>query len=109
MNKQIEDFVHKAAKKNNWTLQPDKTFLQTVTDGLEKNRDSYGYYLCPCREGWGDREKDRDISCPCRYAKQDIEEYGHCYCGLFLSREAAASGKLPGAIPDRRPDELYPD
>jgi len=105
----IEDFIQKSADKNGWAVQPDREFLQTVRDGLNQTLASYGYYLCPCREGWGNRFKDRDITCPCDYAEDDIKESGHCYCGLFLSREAAVSGKKPQAIPDRRPENKYPD
>ena len=105
----VEEFIKKSADRNGWALQPDKTFLNTVTEGLVKTLETYGYYLCPCREGWGNRFKDRDITCPCDYAEADFKESGQCYCGLFLSKEAAAAGKTPEAIPDRRPEEKYPD
>lgn len=107
--KDIRDFVKNAAEKNNWQVQPDQAFLGTVLTGLEKTREAYGYYLCPCREGWGVRDKDRDIICPCEYAAEDISESGHCYCGLFMSKKAADENREIGAIPDRRPEELYPD
>ncbi len=109
MIKDVSEFARNAADRNGWSVQPDKAFLKTVLDGLVKTRETYGYYLCPCREGWNDRVKDRDITCPCEYASEDIDEFGHCYCGLFLSEEMAKSGQPPGAIPDRRPEELYPD
>ena len=105
----ISDFAQNAADKNGWSVQPDKEFLKTVLAGLVKTREDYGYYLCPCREGWGNRFKDRDITCPCEYAKEDIREFGYCYCGLFLSKEAADSKRAPEAIPDRRPEALYPE
>jgi ferredoxin-thioredoxin reductase catalytic subunit len=105
----VGDFVRNAAGRNGWSVQPDEEFLNTVQLGLEKSRKMHGYYLCPCREGWGNRIKDRDITCPCEYAAQDIAEYGNCYCGLFVSEQMAASGLPPAAIPDRRPEELYPD
>jgi ferredoxin-thioredoxin reductase catalytic chain len=104
-----KEFAKRAAKKNGWILQPDAGFLKTVTAGLDETRRIHGYFLCPCREGWGEREKDRDIICPCDYAGADIEEYGQCFCGLFLSAEKARSGNAAEAIPDRRPEDLYPD
>lgn len=107
--KTVKEFAERAADENGWWVQPDEVFLDTVLTGLVKTREAYGYYLCPCREGWGDREKDRDIICPCKYAAADIIEYGHCYCGLFLSDEAVGEKKEVSAIPDRRPEELYPD
>ena len=104
-----EEFARKAAEKNGWALNPDGDFLAAVAKGLEASREAHGYFLCPCREGWGMRDRDRGIICPCDYAGDDIEEYGHCYCGLFFSEERAKSGEAAGSIPDRRPDELYPD
>ncbi len=102
-------FAANVAKKNNWLVQPNPAFLETVLTGLVKTRAAYGYYLCPCREGWGQREKDRDIICPCRYAAEDISEYGHCFCGLFISENLVKEKREFGTIPDRRPEELYPD
>ncbi len=102
-------FARNVVKRGQWALQPNKDFLNNVLTGLEQNRARYGYYLCPCREGWGTRSGDKDIICPCHYAAQDIDEFGHCYCGLFMAVDAAAENREIGAIPDRRPDELYPD
>ena len=104
-----EEFARRAAAKYGWVVQPDKGFLKKVIAGLDATNEAHGYYLCPCREGWGEREKDKDIICPCRYARADVEEFGQCYCGLFVSEEKAESGEAPEAIPDSRPDELYPD
>ncbi|PIE04412.1 MAG: ferredoxin:thioredoxin reductase [Spirochaetales bacterium] len=107
MNRELK-FAQSVSRKYQWALNPEPEFLETVLNGLSSNREIYGYYLCPCREGWGIRDKDRDIICPCKYASPDIEEFGHCFCGLFFS-EAAASGNLPiNGIPDRRDDSLYP-
>jgi len=52
----------------------------------------------------GLRDEDKDIICPCVYAKPDLEEYGQCYCGLYLTKELFASGKQTGSIPERRPE-----
>ncbi len=104
-----KEFARKAAEKNGWVLQPDKDFLKSILAGLDATRKKHGYFLCPCREGWGEKDQDRDIICPCRYAHIDIEQYGQCYCGLFLSEEKASSGEAPVSIPDSRPEELYPD
>ena len=109
MKSKAEDFAAKTAAAKGWVLQTSAEFLNTVTDGLATNRERHGYYLCPCREGWGEKQKDRDIICPCEYAGPDIEEFGQCYCGLYISEEKACSGEAPTAIPDRRPEELYPD
>ena len=109
MSDKTREFAEKVCENRGWKLNTDSEFLETVLQGLDTNRSKYGYYLCPCREGWGIRDKDRDIICPCEYAQEDIDEAGHCYCGLFLSEEFAESGNRVWAIPERRPDEFFPD
>ncbi|MFW5800698.1 MAG: ferredoxin-thioredoxin reductase catalytic domain-containing protein [Spirochaeta sp.] len=98
-------FVTSVAAKQGWAINPDPDFLQSVEKGLALNYNRYGYFLCPCRDGDGVREADRDIICPCDYNIPDQKEYGHCFCGLFLSKEFAASGKPVQPIPERRPDQ----
>lgn len=90
------------AEHQGWALNADDAFLDDLADGLARNYNAYGYYLCPCRDGDADREADRDIICPCDYARPDIGEHGHCFCGLFLSREFARRGATPHPIPERR-------
>jgi ferredoxin-thioredoxin reductase catalytic chain len=104
-----DKFVHMVAEHNGWALNQDAAFLGMLVDGLNVNFNRYGFYQCPCRDSWGDREKDRDIACPCVYIVADQEEYGHCFCGLFLTKEFARSGKSPRQIPERRPAERFPD
>jgi len=95
-------FVQKVAARKTWELNTDTVFVERVAQGLKKNLDRYGYYLCPCRDGEGDRDLDRDIVCPCEYSPADIAEYGQCYCGLFISPEFKLSGKKPVTIPERK-------
>jgi ferredoxin-thioredoxin reductase catalytic chain len=98
-------FIDKTAAKKNWALNADRPFVVRIAAGLAKNRERNGYYGCPCRDGDGDREADKDIICPCVYAQPDIDEHGHCFCGLFLSRDFAESGRKPASIPERRPEQ----
>ena len=110
--KNIEDtkkFVSLVANKQGWKLNSDKEFISDIIEGLMINYNRYGFYMCPCRDSWGEREKDKDIMCPCDYCKPDQEEYGHCFCGLYLLPEFQKEGKIPTSIPDRRPDELFPE
>lgn len=95
-------FVRRVAEHQGWELNRDSGFLEDVVSGLRENYNRYGYFLCPCRDGDGDRTADRDIVCPCDYNIPDQQEFGHCFCGLFLSRKFAASGKQPQQIPERR-------
>ncbi len=104
----IIDFIHRAAHQYNWAVIQDRQFLNDLAEGLLTNYRRFGFFQCPCRDSYGDREYDRDIMCPCTYSFEDIEEYGQCYCGLFLSEKFAASGEFPVPIPERRPEEKFP-
>ncbi len=104
----VRAFAVNTAKRFGYTLNGDEEFLRRILEGLLINFKRYGYFQCPCRDSWGNREKDRDILCPCAYCAPDVAEFGQCFCGLFLSDEFARSGKTPVSIPERRPDELFP-
>ena len=101
-------FVGRVARQSGWQLNPNAEELGSVVAGLDGNHERYGYYLCPCREGAGIREKDQDVICPCRYCVDDIEEYGHCFCGIFVSPALVRSGAVFEPIPERRPVDLAP-
>lgn len=104
MSQDAHAFIRNVARVRGWVANPDQTFRGLLAEGLTANRERYGYYLCPCRDGDGDRKADRDIVCPCVYAKQDVEEHGQCFCGLFLSPERAQNPEPPHQIPERRPN-----
>ncbi|MFP4178655.1 MAG: ferredoxin-thioredoxin reductase catalytic domain-containing protein [Spirochaetaceae bacterium] len=104
----ISRFIRNTARHNGWEIVKDSDFLGYLEEGFLLNFQRYGYLQCPCREGWGEREKDRDILCPCTYSDEDIKEYGHCFCGLFLSPGYAEKGEPPMSIPERRPEEYFP-
>jgi ferredoxin-thioredoxin reductase catalytic chain len=95
-------FARMVAQKQGWKLNPDREFYGMLIEGLAKNYNRYGYFLCPCRDTEGSREEDDDVICPCAYARPDIAEHGHCYCSLYLSPEFSASGQATRAIPERR-------
>ncbi len=99
---QALQFIHAVARHQGWAVNADDRFVADLAEGLARNYSRYGYFLCPCRDGEGDRNEDADIICPCRYAVPDQQEYGHCFCGLFLTKAFAASGREPQQIPERR-------
>jgi ferredoxin-thioredoxin reductase catalytic chain len=98
----VDKFVNMVAEKQGWELNPDREFLDMIIDGLMVNFNRYGYFSCPCRDARGIKEKDRDLICPCDYSRPDIDEFGHCYCGLYLSKEFYSRGKPTASIPERR-------
>jgi ferredoxin-thioredoxin reductase catalytic subunit len=95
-------FAAMVAAKQGWKINPDADFTGSLEEGLTTNWNRYGYYLCPCRDSDGSHEADADLICPCKYSWKDIEEFGHCYCALYLSDSFAKSGASPEGIKDRR-------
>jgi len=67
------------------------------------NKDRYGYMACPCRLASNDRQKDRDIICPCEYREPDVAEFGSCYCGLYVSKAWNDNEVDHVEVPERRP------
>ena len=85
-----------------YDLGPDVDFVLDLMDGLLTNEQRYGYWACPCRLADGVREQDLDIICPCDYRDPDLDEYGTCYCALYVSEEIAQGRTEVEPIPDRR-------
>ena len=86
-------------------LNPDVDFVLDLMDGLLTNEQRYGYGACPCRLADGVRENDLDIICPCDYRAPDLEEYGACYCALYVSEAIATGQTSEPVVPDRRWEE----
>jgi ferredoxin-thioredoxin reductase catalytic subunit len=106
--KTLEDvrlYVEKTAARLNWRLNANEDILEALVAGLAENINRLGYYNCPCRDSQADRVLDRDIICPCLYAREaDVEEFGYCYCALFFRSDYDQS-KGFGMIPERRPQQ----
>jgi ferredoxin-thioredoxin reductase catalytic subunit len=93
------------ARTHGYYLNPDSSFLQDLLEGLKLNEKRYGYPSCPCRAATGNFELDRDIICPCDYRDPDVQEFGACYCALYVDRGIYEGEKEVGPIPERRPME----
>ncbi len=102
----IYENLKKYASMKGIELNKDKELVFDLIRGLLKNEARYGYRSCPCRLASSDKEKDRDIICPCIYSEADIKEFGRCYCGLFVSKEYNED-KIPKvSVPERRKKEV---
>lgn len=94
-------------EKKGFYFNRDKETVFELLDALLINKDRYGYMACPCRLASGDKEKDKDIICPCVYRAPDVEEFGSCYCNLYVS-EAWNEGTIEHRyVPERRPPEKF--
>jgi ferredoxin-thioredoxin reductase catalytic chain len=105
---QLYDMMKKVQEPKGYFFNTDTGRVFELLDALILNKQRYGYMGCPCRLLAGDRDKDRDIICPCVYSVPDIAEYGSCYCNLYESK-AWNEGKLArDYVPERRPPEKMP-
>lgn len=95
--------LDREAEEMGYHLNPDADFTEDLVRGLLVNERRYGYRACPCRLASGDRDDDLDIICPCDYRDPDLNEYGACYCALYVSEEVLAGEREPGPVPERRP------
>jgi ferredoxin-thioredoxin reductase catalytic subunit len=109
MNNLKDDEVEKLYKKldrdaesGGYHLNKNTDFVKDLVKGLIVNEKRYGYQACPCRLATGKKSDDIDIICPCDYRDSDLNEYGTCYCGLYVSQEIIDGKKDLGSIPERR-------
>lgn len=91
------------AKAGGYLLNPDTEFTKDLVRGLLINEKRYGYWACPCRLADGLKEKDLDMICPCDYRDPDLNEFGTCYCALYVSPDVASGKRKLTTIPERRP------
>ena len=99
------EILKKFAARKGLIYNPDTNLVMKLVEGLLTNKNRYGYPSCPCRLAEGVIEADKDIICPCEYSPPDIEEFGKCYCGLYVSQDYADGKIMDRRVPERRPSE----
>jgi len=95
--------LDKEAEESGYHLNPDAEFTKDLVAGLLVNEKRYGYWNCPCRLSAGGKEKDLDIICPCDYRDADINEFGCCYCALYVNEKILHGEQKTRTIPEQRP------
>jgi ferredoxin-thioredoxin reductase catalytic chain len=106
VEKAVDDLyarLKKDAESNGYHLGPDVDFTKELIRGLIANQERYGYMACPCRLASGKKDEDLDIVCPCDYRDPDLDDFGMCYCCLYVSEKVAKGEQKTRSIPDRRP------
>lgn len=102
-SEQLLEALRKVQEPRGHFFNKDRELVLALMQSLLTNKDRYGYMACPCRLASGDREQDKDILCPCVYRVADVDEYGCCYCGLYVTRDWNEE-KIPHRyVPERRP------
>lgn len=89
-------------EKKGFFFNPDQQQVHDVLEGVLANKERYGYGSCPCRLATAQRERDREIICPCVFRDDDVADYGSCYCRLYVSREVLEGrAVIAETIPER--------
>jgi len=102
---ELYEMLKKAQVAKGYYFNQDQERVMELMEALLVNKQRYGYMCCPCRLASGEREKDKDIICPCQYREADLAEYGSCYCNLYVTPEWNR-GEIPHQyVPERRPPE----
>lgn len=102
---QLFEALTKVQEPKGYYFNTDRERVFELLKALIVNKERYGYMACPCRLAAGEKEADQDIICPCVYRAPDVEEFGSCYCNLYVSQDWNA-GNIPHEyVPERRPPE----
>ena len=101
----LYDLLRDIQEQKGYYFNKDRERVFDLLAALLVNKERYGYMSCPCRLATGDKDRDADIICPCVYRAQDVEEYGSCYCNLYVSKEWNTGSFPHEYVPERRPLE----
>jgi len=99
----LQKRLKQEAEESGYNLNPDEEFTKNLVKSLLINQKRYGYPSCPCRLASGKKEEDLDIICPCDYRDADLNQFGCCFCALYVSSEVVEGKKKINSIPERRP------
>jgi ferredoxin-thioredoxin reductase catalytic chain len=95
--------LDRETREGGYTLNPDTGFTKNLVRGLLFNEKRFGYPSCPCRLASGTKRDDIDIICPCDYRDPDLNDYGACYCALYVSDAIVKKEQTLRLVPERRP------
>ena len=101
----LYETLKRVQEPKGYYFNSEKERVFELLEALLVNKERYGYMSCPCRLASEDRDKDKDIICPCVYRDPDIKEYGSCYCNLYVSKEWNEHMIPHKHVPERRPPE----
>ena len=105
---QLYEILRKVQEPKGYLFNREKEIVFDLLKSLLVNKERYGYMSCPCRLASGDYAKDMDIICPCAYRTSDVEEFGSCYCNLYVSKEWNEERITHLYVPERRPQDKNP-
>lgn len=83
---EIRPSIMKVAEVKGWGVNDNKDIVDSILEGLARNKIIHNKRFCPCRIWTGDETKDRDFFCPCKSSTADVEKDGHCHCYLYIKK-----------------------
>jgi len=102
---QLYESLKKIQEPKGYYFNDDMTMTMPLMESLLTNKERFGYMACPCRLANGTFEADKDIVCPCEYREADVQEFGACFCGLYVSKAWLEKKIERVVVPERRPVE----
>ncbi|ACL04614.1 MULTISPECIES: ferredoxin-thioredoxin reductase catalytic domain-containing protein [Desulfatibacillum] len=99
---ELYEKLRKLQEPKGYFFNKDKALVMELLEGLLENKERYGYMCCPCRLAANDKDADKDIICPCKYREPDVQEFGSCYCNLYVSKEWNEGEIEEAYVPERR-------
>ena len=101
----LHEMLKKVQEPQGYYFNKDAERVFDLLEGLLANKARYGFMVCPCRLASGNRQADKDIICPCEYRAADVQEFGSCYCNLYVSKAWNDEAIEHSYVPERRPPE----
>ena len=105
---ELYTILKKVQEPKGYFFNKEQDRVDDLLKALLVNKERYGYMSCPCPPASRDRKLGQDIICPCLYRAQDVEEFGSCYCNLYVSKEWNESEGSHPYVPERRPQTRLP-
>ena len=87
MAERTVEISKKIAEKKGWKLNPNMEEVNTIIEGLNRNKKEKGAFYCPCKVTTGDKARDAEIICPCKNSQNEINMDGFCHCRLFTVKD----------------------
>ncbi len=78
MPRTLED-VKKIAQQKGWCLNNDAKAVENIIKGMNKKKEKFGDFYCPCR-----LQNIPEHVCPCIHAQKEINKDGKCHCQLYF-------------------------
>jgi len=81
---ELKKSAQEYAKSAEINLNPNEKIVDNILKRMLIIKEQKGETYCPCRVVSGNKNKDKEIICPCVFHRGEIELQGHCHCNLFV-------------------------